>query len=268
MRIELIEEQPTQVSDTESAKALANTLNEWLNCEQFRRVKEDLLAELNRSEQIRFVVETKEPLLWQLPWHKWDFFNRYSKAEVAFSPDNTGNLVEETATPRGKVRILAIEGDSSGINTRKDRQEIKNLADAEAVFLKNPKPETICDRLWKESWDILFFAGHSSSSSDRNTGELQLDLSNSLAIPDIRNALTEAIGKGLKLAIFNSCDGLGLAKNLAELHIPQIIFMREPVPDEFAQKFLKDFLQAFSGGESLYNSVQEARKKLELWEKR
>ena len=268
MRIEPIEEEPTQVSDIESAKALANTLNDWLESDQFRTVKEDLLAELNRSEPIRFVVETKEPFLWQLPWHKWKFFDKYSKAEVAFSPANPGNPIEESATEGGKVRILAIEGDSSGINTRNDRQEIENLADAEAVFLENPKPETICDRLWEEPCDILFFAGHSSSSSDRNTGELKLDPSNSLAIPDIRNALTEAIGKGLKLAIFNSCDGLGLAKNLAELHIPQVIFMREPVPDEFAQKFLKDFLQAFSGGESLYASVQEARKKLELWEKR
>ena len=267
-RLEVIEEEPTQVSDFESARVLTDSLNGWLNSEQFRKVKEDLFAELNRNEQIRFVVETKEPIMWQLPWHLWDFFDKYPKAEVAFSPANPGNSIEQAATPGGKVRILAIEGDRSGIDIRQDRQEIENLADAQALFLENPKPEDICKSLWEESWDILFFAGHSSSNGDRSTGEVKLDPSNSLAIPDIRHALTEAIGKGLKLAIFNSCDGLGLARNLAELHIPQVIFMREPVPDGFAQKFWKDFLQAFSGGKSLYASVQEARKKLELWEKR
>ncbi|NJL10173.1 MAG: hypothetical protein HC908_08410 [Calothrix sp. SM1_7_51] len=57
--------------------------------------------------------------------------------------------------------------------------------------------------------------------------------------------MTKAIQKGLKLAIFNSCEGLGLARQLASLHIPQVIVMREPVPDKVAQEFLKYFLQFF-----------------------
>jgi len=32
--------------------------------------------------------------------------------------------------------------------------------------------------------------------------------------------------KELKLAIFNSCDGLGLARELADLHLPTMIVMQ------------------------------------------
>ena len=45
-------------------------------------------------------------------------------------------------------------------------------------------------------------------------------------------ALKKAIGCGLQLAVFNSCDGLGLARELEALHIPQMIVMQEPVPGE------------------------------------
>jgi hypothetical protein len=39
--------------------------------------------------------------------------------------------------------------------------------------------------------------------------------------------------------------------------------MREPVPDLVAQEFLRHFLAAFSGGQSLYASVREARERLQ-----
>ncbi|HEY9295513.1 MAG TPA: CHASE2 domain-containing protein, partial [Phormidium sp.] len=68
------------------------------------------------------------------------------------------------------------------------------------------------------------------------------------------------------LAIFNSCDGLEIAWNLVDLQIPQAIVMREPVSDRVAQEFLKNFLTAFSGGESFYLSVREAREKLQALE--
>jgi CHASE2 domain-containing sensor protein len=67
----------------------------------------------------------------------------------------------------------------------------------------------------------------------------------------------------LQLAIFNSCDGLGLAYALEELALPQMLVMREPVPDVVAVAFLKGFLQAFSQGRSLFAATREARERLE-----
>ncbi|NJN14077.1 MAG: hypothetical protein HC815_41890 [Richelia sp. RM1_1_1] len=68
--------------------------------------------------------------------------------------------------------------------------------------------------------------------------------------------------KELKIKLFFKfpCDGLGLAHQLADLDIAQIIIWREPVPDKIAQEFLKSFLDSFSTtGLSLYRSVQKAR---------
>ncbi len=60
-----------------------------------------------------------------------------------------------------------------------------------------------------------------------------------LTIADLKYGLKKAIRHGLQLAIFNSCDGLGLAYQLEDLHIPYIIVMREPVEDKVAREFLK-----------------------------
>lgn len=78
--------------------------------------------------------------------------------------------------------------------------------------------------------------------------------------------MQRAIAHSLKLAIFNSCDGLGLAWDLADLQIPQVIVMREPVPDRVAQSFLKHFLVAFSSGQPLYLAVRQAREQLQALE--
>jgi CHASE2 domain-containing sensor protein len=59
-----------------------------------------------------------------------------------------------------------------------------------------------------------------------------------------------------------------LARDLTGLKIPQIVVMREPVPDRVSQEFLKYFLEAFSSGESFYLSVREARERLQGLEDR
>jgi hypothetical protein len=86
----------------------------------------------------------------------------------------------------------------------------------------------------------LFFAGH--SETDNNQGKIWINKTQYLTIEDLKYGLRKAIRSGLQLAIFNSCDGLGLGFDLAELNIPQIIVMREPIPDAVAQEFLKYFL--------------------------
>jgi hypothetical protein len=65
-----------------------------------------------------------------------------------------------------------------------------------------------------------------------------------------------------KLVIFNSCDGLGLARQLADLNIPCVIVWREEVPDENAINFIKYFLSAFASDKSLLASVREAKDKV------
>ncbi|MGH2413402.1 MAG: CHASE2 domain-containing protein, partial [Microcystaceae cyanobacterium] len=199
------------------------------------------------------------------PWHLWKFFEDYPKAEMALSTSEYQRANKSIAKlPRAKVRILAILGNSKGIDLRKDRAFLEQLSThSEIKFLVEPQPEQLNNQLWQQNWDILFFAGHSHS---QEKGVLQLNQKDRLTLDKLKYALSKAITGGLKLAIFNSCDGLGLAQDLADLHIPQVIVMREPVPDVVAQEFLRHFLVAFSSGHSLYASVREARERLQKLE--
>jgi ABC-type phosphate transport system substrate-binding protein len=134
--------------------------------------------------------------------------------------------------------------------------------------LIQPSIRKLCEALWdKEGYHIFVFTGHSGSQSDGQIGWIEVNEQDSLSVEEFKYALREAIDRGLQLAIFNSCDGLGLANQLAQLNLPRSIVMREPVPDEVAVEFLEHFFAAFTdsnaGIHSLFTSIHQARKKLE-----
>ncbi len=243
-----------------AAETLNSSLESWLNSETFRPIKERLLEKLSPSEPIRVIIQTADLHLRRLPWHLWKIFDRYYHAEVALSSPNYEKIAKTNLSPHKKVKILAILGNSQGIDINADRQYLESLPRAEITFLAEPQRKDINDNLWEQNWDILFFAGH--SKTEREIGIISINSKDSLTIGDLKEGLRKTIGKGLQLAIFNSCDGLGLARNLEDLHIPQIIVMREPIPDKVAQEFLKYFLSAFSSGQSLYLAVRQTRERL------
>ncbi|MCU0537025.1 MAG: CHASE2 domain-containing protein [Hydrococcus sp. Prado102] len=246
-----------------AAQILSDRFNEWLNSPSFRAIREKLLEQLSPSEEIRILLQTKDAIAQRLPWHLWDLCDRYPKAEIALSAP-VYQQIEHPQITRAKVRILAILGHSKGINIQADRELLDRLPNAEVSFLIEPQRQELNDWLWDaQGWDILFFAGHSLSHEEGMTGQIFINQNESLSIPQLKHGLKKAIQRGLKIAIFNSCDGLGLAQQLADLHIPQILVMREPVPDRVAQEFLKYFLEAFAKGDTFYLSVREAREKLQ-----
>lgn len=257
----------------QSANNFINYVKNWLNSENrdLQKIRNTLFKHLpDKHEEIRVFIQTKDPLLKKLPWNEWDIFaDIYTKAEIALIPPEYSRVkVSVAATEREQMRILAILGNDTGIDTQADKDEIKGLPSVEPIFLSQPKPEELYQQLRNElGWDILFFAGHSSSLKSGETGTIDINLQDKITIDEFKIALNKAIEQGLQLAIFNSCDGLGLAKQLADLNIPQVIVMREPVPDEAAQKFVKNFLKAFSNGQSLYLAMREARESLECFER-
>lgn len=246
------------------SEQLAHALNVWLNADTFRSVDQTLRMEFHRTDEIQVVIETNDPCLRRLPWHLWSFFDDYSKAEVSLS---ALDWQERKPAPRNrsKVRVLAVLGDSRGIDVKADRQLLSSLSEAELVFLDQPNQQILNEHLWDQSgWDILFFAGHSQTEAD--SGRIYINDHDHLTVNQLNKALGRAIENGLKIAIFNSCDGLGLAIKLSNLHIPHVVFMREPVPDRVAHSFLKSFLQSFADGQPFPLAVREARERLESLE--
>ncbi|GAA6623681.1 CHASE2 domain-containing protein [Scytonema sp. NUACC26] len=251
-----------EVDFTDICQQLHEQINAWLNSNSFRPIDQQLRARLALDEEFQVIIETSDDQLQKLPWHLWNFFEDYHKAEVALSAPQYKRVKSKPKEIVHKVRILAILGNSAGINVQQDREMLEQLPDASTVFLIEPSRQELdrwlCD---KQGWDILFFAGHSQSHGD--TAQIHINQTSSLTIPELKNALRCAIARGLSLAIFNSCDGLGLARQLADLHIGQIIVMRQDVPDIVAQEFLKSFLFAFADGHSLHLAVRYARERLQ-----
>jgi CHASE2 domain-containing sensor protein len=281
----------------ELAQRLCAAFNQWLQAESFRPVRDKLLVNLNAADTIRLILQTEPGIVQRLPWHLWEVCDRYPKLEITLSPSAYESNALPPARRRTKIRILAIIGQSQGLDLKTDQALLNQLPDAEVCALSEPDLKTLSEALWDpEGWDILFFAGHSATKSLKDSiraalpdealpesmrteaapqanhfaippdGELYVSEATPLILSSLENPLKKAVAHGLKIAIFNSCDGLGLAYALAKFKISQIVVMREPVPDLVAHAFLKSFLEAFSRGESLALSVREAREKLQILE--
>ncbi|NJO19394.1 MAG: CHAT domain-containing protein, partial [Spirulinaceae cyanobacterium RM2_2_10] len=251
---------------TAAATQLTAMLNTWLRAEEFRPARELLLTKLVAADEIQMHLQVEDATLRRLPWHRWDFFDRYPLAELALSAPVYERVVA-TAMPRSRPRLLAVLGNPAGIDVERDRQLLQQIPQLDTTFLVEPTRAELDTQLWDTTgWDLFFFAGHSRSQTDGESGALELNAQESLAPNDLDRALKHAVRQGLQVAIFNSCDGLGLARQLAGLQIPQVVVMREPVPDLVAQEFLKHFLQALVAGRSLYLAVREARERLQVLE--
>ena len=254
--------------DRAAAKLLVS-INNWLDADSVRPLKERFLSRLNPSDELRILIQTENIQLQCLPWHLVSWFEPYTKAEIAISRPAYEKNLQNAANSKPHVRILAILGNNRGIDTDCDRQILKQLPDSSITLLTDTNRQEITEQLWNpQGWDILFFAGHSNSDRYKKTGCMQINDRDRLTTKELKYALTKAVAQGLKIAIFNSCDGLGLACELSDLKIPQIIVMREPVPDKVAQEFLKYFLAAYARGENFYLAVREARAKLQGLEDR
>lgn len=247
----------------ESGEELRDRFNRWLKSESFQGIDRRLREEFHRNEAIRLLIRTEDLLLKKLPWHLWDFVERYPQTEVALSSwEYQQSQPSKVSRDRAKIKILGIFGYSAGLDIEQDKQLLQNLPRTQTTLLVEPKLKEINDSLWEQPWDIIFFAGHGSTVEGE--GRIEINPTESLTLDRVWYGLRKAVDAGLQLAIFNSCDGLGLlAQRLEDCQIPQMIVMREKVPDEVAQEFLRHFLTAFSGGKSLYLAAREARERLQ-----
>jgi hypothetical protein len=245
---------------------LRTDLNHWLSSLEFQSFKEKLFAKLSPKEVVLVGIETDDVDLKYVPWHLWSFFDTFSKSDYTLLRPNFSRLDDDFRNKKKEFRshlnIMAIIGDSTGINTREDTTIIKSLPGVHNLqILSEPSRDKVVDVLWdSQDTDILFFAGHGKKDQDR--GRICINGKETLGVEEMRSGLQKRIQEGLQLAIFNSCDGLELGEELADLSIPQAIVMKEAVPDDIAQRFLKDFLTEFSQGVPLVQALRQTRNKL------
>ncbi|MEO1430358.1 MAG: substrate-binding domain-containing protein [Cyanobacteria bacterium J06632_19] len=264
----------TKYSSAEYTTSVKDSLNQWLNSGDCKwlPVRDILIAIAqqlhHKNEEIRVIIDAEDVKLRRLPWQEWNLFEEhYPQVEIALSAaKNTFKPTKNALPQSSKIRVLVVVGRSDGINTQEDLEVIKELEQhgAEVVCLMKPNLKDLCEALREEQgYHIFIFTGHSGSQENGHIGWIELNDADSLSIEEFKEALKQAINKGLQLAIFNSCDGLGLASQLAHLHLPRCIVMREPVPDKVAVAFLKYFFKEFTCNQSLSTALNKARKQLE-----
>ena len=266
-------------SSIEWINAVKTELNAWLNNSeaQWQPIRDALIAFSNQlEEELQITLNSQNIDLCRLPWHEWDLLQQYYPlSEVAISTPTAkdisiGVFPKTIANSKTKIarqrRILLVVGKSEGINTQADLQVIDRLLgkQAEIICLLQPSLKDLASALWCDrGYDIFIFTGHSSSNEDGTIGWIELNNDQRLTIEEFKDSFKQAIDRGLQLAIFNSCDGLGLADRLSELNLAQIIVMSEPVPDRVAIEFLEHLFRELLAHQSLFAAVHTARKKLE-----
>ncbi|MGK7910804.1 MAG: protein kinase [Synechococcus sp.] len=266
---ELIELQACKKNLTVCSDDLVSAFNHWLSSQpSFRDGIENWLSDRFNLEdrEIRIAIESDDPNVRRLPWHAWSLLSRFDQAELSIGDtrhDNYGNALLPTGGSR-HLKLLAVLGYEGGLDLDRDRQTIQALPNVEAEFLYQPSLQELRAALTNSHWDSFYFGGHSASNPDGSTGVLYLNSQGPIEISQLKSALKIAVRDGgLQLGMFNSCDGLGLAAELEDVHFPLSIVMREPVPNVVAQRFLTYFLQAFTSGKPLYLALRQARLLLE-----
>ncbi len=242
-------------------ETLKETINTWLHSPEFASINRQILTYFNRNDEILLIIETDDQQLARLPLHLWDFFETFEAAELILSNLQFIHPLIRNYQ-RDKIRILAIFGETNDLDLEKHKEVLKELENESSIELVViPKNETnlknINEKLWdKKGWSVIFFAGHGKG------GTIQINPKERISINLLEKGLREATKNGLQLLIFNSCDGIGLAKTALQYKVPRVIVFREKVPNEVAANFIRYFLNAFQR-ESLPLALREARERLQ-----
>ena len=246
---------------------LRRSMNQWLKDGSFSRIVERLRTALNPQDQIVIAIVSERTDIWQLPWHFWNIFDDYIHAVEVFCKPSFANIRDSHLHKNGQVNILGLLGEDPELDL--DLGFLKILPGADMQVLQTTSAYAISDTLVKSKpWDIFIFNGHGDTIDDPvidvSDGLIYLDSQTPLEIGRLKIDLQIAVDRGLKIAIFNCCRGLGLADRLSDINLPYIIVMRERIPDRVAQQFLTDILTQYSQGDSFPAAFRAARQRLVL----
>jgi ABC-type phosphate transport system substrate-binding protein len=275
-------------------KALSDRLLAWFSLSEFMALEASICRSVSLGNCISIPIAIhsqtgqleEDRLLRKLPWHLWSLFTTLENSDAILMSD----YAHPVPAFGRQIRVLVILGnDEGGLDLDQDLDLFKRLGNRGTKVLEEDSFKTFRQRdskgefdrftclilpviqqdldtvhalIYQNPWDILFFAGHSFSDSSCQDGQLELRPGLCVPIETFKTAIQQSVKRGLKLAIFNSCDGLGLAESLIKFQVPNVIVMREPVPDRVAQKFLSCFLDEFLQGHPLSKAVLHSRNQL------
>ncbi len=255
--------------------ALLSEFHLWLNSAELVPIRAAIAkaaASRESSEPVEVLITCDPIHLERLPWEAWELGTEFASHRPIRFARSPVNIRAETLQRkrRGKLRILAILGDDTGLDFKADREAVQSLAaiaeikfvgwqwGQEQLDLKAQICRAIAD---DQGWDILFFAGH-SNETELTGGELAISPTESIFIQEIAPHLKIAKENGLQFAIFNSCSGISIADSLINLGLGQVAIMREPIQNQVAQEFLIRFATQLVNYIDVHDAVLSACRSL------
>lgn len=231
-------------------------------------------SKTSENNTIDIFISCNNLELTRLPWESWEINTQFShqKLRLVRQPIHIQESLHPVKRLPGKVRILAIFGDDSGLNFEKEKQAIialKKIIKVDLISWKEGKDiqqfkyEIVEKLTSSQGWDILFFAGH-SRETDLTGGQISIAPNASISLKEIEQPLVTAIQKGLQFALFNSCDGLSIANKLIELGLSQVAIMREPIHNRVAEEIFVQFLNNISQYQDVHQALFSACDYLKL----
>jgi branched-chain amino acid transport system substrate-binding protein len=259
----------------QATKTLKDSLNKWLNSSYLSSIQNRILFHIGTESEVRFFIQTTHFDLQQIPWESWNFLHEWCPdMEIALTIQRNPPIINLNSP----IKVLVILGNIDIENKHNSLclsslQTVLGNPDKVSMQILSPSSEVpistknIHNELIKNQWDIVVYLGHSQTSSDGHDGVFIIDNDTALSPEhNLRNSLEIAVKKGLKLVICNSCDGLGIGRQLANIGVPHIIVMKEPIAVRVALRFIEVFLPNFLGHKSLQESLTIARQDLRLHE--
>lgn len=257
---------------------LITELGRWLAATELNEIREQITAlaidaQQKLCPQLTLSLQCDDAELARLPWESWEISQSVQAAGLVRLARAPGTIKQETTPYRrqGKMRLLAIIGDDTGLSFKQDLealQSLKSVIDIKLVGWSSGKEipalrEEICDAIEDaQGWDVLFFAGH-SNETDITGGELAIAPGKAILLSEIAPNLALAKERGLKFALFNSCQGLSIANKLIEQGFSHVAVMREPIRNDVAQAFLGAFVKALGRYEDVHQAMYSASRDLE-----
>ena len=174
-RLEPIRDEPINVSFLElvqrAAKALEQGMNQWLASDALAPLRKTLYQQLSSPQPTTLFLQTQSLQIQKLPWSCWTLFDEFPWVQFAIAPNRyTARELSYPLAPIPHINLLAVLTGGDDLDTQGDRQLLETLSQTYVEAVRSPTRREITDSLWKKRWDILFFAGH--SSSERGRGEI------------------------------------------------------------------------------------------------
>ncbi|MEB3355687.1 MAG: protein kinase [Synechococcales bacterium] len=244
------------------AQQLGEALNDWLQCPAFAPIQEALFGAIAPHQTTHLLIETENTWLQRLPWSLWEVCDRCPHLEIALGlpvPTPTA-LVPPFDKPPEALRVLLVVSNGQGIDVRRDDELLQQLPQASTCLLVEPRQTDFEAALRAAPWDLLLFTGI-HPDGEPETCRLYINPAESLPVETVRSLLIDRMQQGLRAAVLNACDGQGLVRSL-DIGLPQLVVLREPVPDRVAYLFFKVILRTFVQGEPFYTAVRQAREAL------